>query len=240
MPKPEALSHFKVHQLQIGRKHYLLLPKLNSFQIRILAKRFSEVGPVKRGATLAVNSRDGTIRVSEEGLCWSSFDPSDVVLPAIPPLLSCPKEKIPVKTVQSKYFRASKSREEVTYHILPRLESSSRWRELRASGGCALAPDEHAVFSFLLGKTRGKCEMITDYFVDGSTPLVLGRKRYFESKLDPDEAVSTLGAVGERRQRNSYIPRDGILRLSPVRGISRRDWVDLFAGLGEWCPFMPV
>ena len=167
-----------------------------------------------RAYFLAVNSRERKIRVSKDGLCWSSFYPSDVVLPAIPALLSCPKERAPVKIVRGKYFRASKSEDGVTFHILPRLEFSSRWSELRSSGGCALAPDEHAVVSLLLEKARGNCEMITDYFVDGSTPLILGRKRYFESRLDPDEAASTLRVVGERRQRNPYIRGNGILRLS--------------------------
>jgi len=103
-----------------------------------------------------------------------------------------------------------------------------------------LAPDEHAVVFFLLGKARRNCEMITDFLVAGSTPLVLGRKRYFDSKLSPAEGASTLRAVGELGQRNSYIRRDGNLRLSPVSGISRRHWTHLFADLGEWCSFTPV
>jgi len=126
------------------------------------------------------------------------------------------------------------------FHFLPRLESSSRWRELRASDGCALAPDEHAVVSFLLEKARGKCEMITDFVVDGSTPIVLGRKRYFDSKLAPAEAAATLRAVGEQGRRNSYVHRDGNLRLSSSSGISRQDWTDLFSDLGDWCPFTLV
>jgi len=220
--------------------HYLLLPKLNSLQMEILAKRFAVIGTVRRAASLVVSSKEGKIRVSDEGLCWSSFDPSDAVLPAIPALLSCPKEMASMEAVKSKYFRTSRSSEGTTFHVLPRLESSSRWRELRASGGCALAPDEHAVVSFLLGRASGNCEMITDFPVEGSTPLVLGRKRYFDSRLNPAEAISTLRVVGEREQRNSYIRRDRSLRLSSVPAISRRDWIDLFADLGEWCPLTPV
>ena len=103
-----------------------------------------------------------------------------------------------------------------------------------------MAPDEHAVVSFILGKAGRNCEMITDFLVDGSAPLVLGRNRYFDSKLSPDEAASTLRIIGERGQRNSYIRRDGNLRVSSISGISRRDWADLFADLGEWCPYTPV
>jgi len=215
------------------------LPKLNSLQIDILAKRFSEIGAVRSGAVLAVSSKEGTIWVSEMGLCWSYFDPSDAVLPAIPALLSCPKEKASVKAIRGKYLRTSKSKG-MNFRILPRLESSTRWGELRASGACALAPDEHSVVSFLLEKAGEDCKMITDFFVDGSTSLVVGRKLYFDSKFHPAEASSTLRAVGEQGQRNSYIHRDGNLRLSSFSGIRRRDWADLFVDLGEWCPFTPA
>jgi len=208
--------------------------------MEILAKRFAVIGTVRRTSPLVVTSKEGTIWVSEMGLCWSSHDPSDAVLPSIPALLSCPKEEASMETVRSKYFQASKSKDGTTFHFLPRLESSSRWRELRASGGCALAPDENALVSCLLEKARGKCEMITDFVVDGSTPIVLGRKRYFDSKLDPAEAAATLRAVGEQGQRNSYIHGDGNLRLTSSSGISRHDWTDLFSDLGEWCPFTLV
>ena len=231
---------FKVHQLQLGGRYYLLLPKLNSLQMEILAKRFAVIGAVQRAAALRVNSKEGRIWVSETGLCWSSFDPSDAVLPAIPALLSCPKEEASMETVRSKYFRASRSKEGTTFHFLPRLESSSRWRELRSTGGCALAPDEHAVVSFLLKRGGGNCKMVTDFLVDGSTPFVLGKKRYFDSRLSPDEAASTLRIVGERGQRNSYIPGDGKIGPSQSSGPDPYDWFGLFADLGEWCSFTPV
>jgi len=229
-----------VHQLQLEGKYYLLLPKLNSSQIEILARRFSEIGTIQREAPLTVSSKEGTIRVSNEGFGWSSFDSSDSILPTVPALLSCPKEKASIEAVKSKYFRASKSKEGTTFHLLPRLESSSRWRKLRASGGCALAPDEHAVVSFLLKKAREGCEMVTDFPLEGSTPFVLGRKRYFDSSLDSDMAASTLRVIDERGQRNSYLPRDGKMGLGPVSALSRREWLGLFAELGEWCPFAPV
>jgi len=234
------LLRFKVSPLLLRGKHYLILPKLNSMQVELLTKRFAEMGSVKRGLFLAVSTRRGTIRVSEAGLCWSSFDPSDTVLPVVPDLLSCPKEEVPIETVRGKYLRMQGFRSRMAIRILPRLEFSSLWRELRASGGCALAPDEHAVVSSLLRATGGTCRMVTDFFVDGSTPLVCGRKRYFESKLDSGEAALTLGLVGKPSRRNSYIPMDGELGSIPLSLFSRTDWVDLFHDLGEWCPFTPV
>jgi len=239
MPKG-AFLRFRVHQFQLGGKHYLLLPKLNSSQVEVLAKRFAEIGVVTRGALLVVNSRQGPISVSDAGLCWSSFDPGDVVLPAVPNLLSCPKEDAQMETVKARYLRTSRSQEGTTVRVLPRLESSSLWRELRASGGCALAPDEHAVVSTLLRGARRKCEMVTDFFVGGSVPLVYGRKRYFGSKLGPDEAALTLRVAGERGLRNSYVPNDGALGPISASALRRRNWLDLFGDLGEWCPFEPV
>jgi len=240
LPKVWSLLRYTVHQFQLGGKHYLLLPKLNSSQVEVLAERFAEVGAVRKGAFLAVGSRQGMIHVSEAGLCWSSFDSSDTVLPAVPNLLSCPKEEAPMETVRGKYLRMSRSEEGTTIRVLPRLESSSLWRELRASGGCALAPDEHAVVSTLLRRTRRKREMVTDFLVGGSTPLACGRKRYFDSKLGPDEATLTLRVAGERGQRNSYVPNDGGLGPFLASAFSRRAWIDLLADLGEWCPFTPV
>ena len=234
------MLRFKVHHLQLGKRHYVLLPKLNSLQIDVLAKRFAEMGVVRRDVFLAVTSKEGTIRVSEMGLCWSSFDPSDAVLPAVPALLSCPREEAPLETIRRMYLIVSKSRDRLTAKITPRLETSTLWRGLRRSGECALAPDEHAIGSFILQRVRGKCEMVTDFFVDGSTPLVFGRRRYFNSKLGPDEAALALRKVGERHQRSSYVPQDGELGPVPVSSISQRDWIDLVAELGEWCPFTPV
>jgi hypothetical protein len=234
------LPSFKVYTLLLGRRHYLLLPKLNSLQFEELARRFEEIGSVERGLTLAVNTRRGTIKASEAGLCWSSFDQSDAVLPVVPDLLSCPKEEATVEIIRSKYLRMERLGGWVSVRMLPRLEGSSFWRKMRASGGCALAPDEYAVVSSLFSRTSGAWEMVTDFFVDGCTPLLFGRKRYFDSRLDSYEAASTLCVVGKRGPRNSYLPNDGEIGPIPTSALARSDWVDLLSDLGEWCPFIPI
>jgi len=236
---PRLLS-FKVYTLLLGGRQYLLLPKLNSSQFEVLARRFEEIGIVERGMILAVNTRRGMISASEAGLCWASFDQSDAVLPVVPDLLSCPKEEAPVEIIRSKYLIMERLRGWVSVRMLPRLEGSSLWRKMRASGGCSLAPDEHAVVSSLFRRTRGVWEMVTDFFVDGSTPLLFGRKRYFKSELDSYEAASTLGVVGKRGRRNSYLPNDGEIGSIPTCALARSDWVDLLSNLGEWCPFIPI
>ena len=103
-----------------------------------------------------------------------------------------------------------------------------------------MAPGEHAVISLLLRRTRGKCKMVTDFFVNNSTPLVFGRGRHFDSRLDPGEAALTLRLVGGQTQRNSYVPNDGELGPVSATAFSRRDWLDLLTDLGEWCSFTPV
>lgn len=146
----------------------------------------------------------------------------------------------PMETVRGKYLRVGRLQSGMAIRVLPRLESSSLWRQLHASGRCALAPDEHLVVSSLFRKTRGTRGMVTDYFVDGSIPLVHCRRRYFDSKLDSDVAALTLCVVGKRGRRNSHVPNYGELGSIPLGAFSRGDWVKLFADLGEWCPIVPV
>jgi len=167
------------------------------------------------------------------------LDCSDEVLPAIPEILSAPKETGPLATLESMYFKIVRSGRRAAVRLTTRLESSTSWDVLRASGDCALTPDEHAIATFLMRKARGTCSLLTDFLGDGSVPRVCGRRRYFESTLGLSEAGSTLRSVGERAPRNSYLPRDGTLRLSGSLAFSRDEVEGLYAGLGEWCYFAP-
>jgi len=235
-----GLLRFKVHQLHLDGRRYLLLPKLNGRQIEILANRLAESGfDVQTGEVLKARSRKGTIYLSASGLSWSSLDSSDVLLPAIPDILAVQKVKVPLPELKGKYVRTG-SEATTTLYLSPRIESASLWEKMRASGDCGLAPDEHAVISFLINQAGGRCGMLTDYPADDATPRIYGRKRYFDSRLDCDEALSTLRAVGERRSRNSYIRRDGTVLFESYHAIHRRDWLELFAELGEWCYYVPV
>lgn len=230
-----------VHQLQIRKTYFLLLPKLNSAQVRVLARRFADKGhSVQLSRLLSAKSKEGTIRIDQSGLCWSAFDPSDAVLPAIPDVLACPKERLPLEELQAMYFKVARSGGRTTLRLAPRIESSSLWDALRSSGECGLAPDEHAVTSFLIHQARGRCSMLTDFLCDGSVMRVYGRRVYYDSTLGNAEAASTLRTVGEKASRNSYLQRDGTLRLTGTIPPSRKRLVELFEGLGEWCFFNPV
>jgi hypothetical protein len=234
------LLSFKVHQFLLNGRHYLLLPKLTHGQMRVLAVRLQRNGySVQLSKSLSAKSRGGVIRVDPSGLCWSMFDCSDEVLPAIPEVLSSPKETGPLDVLESMYFRLARSGRKTLVRLATRLESSTSWDALRATGDCALAPDEHAVATFLTRRARGTCIMLTDFPGDEAVPKLFGRKRYFESTVGFDDAESTLRSVGERASRNSYLLRDNTLRLSGRLAFSRDDVEELFEGLGEWCYFAP-
>jgi hypothetical protein len=232
------LLPFKVHQLQLGGRHYLLLPKLNTMQAEILESRLVKSGfSVERGEVLTARSRQGAIHVAKSGLCWSSLDPSDWVLPAIPDLLASPKERTSLASLRSLYLSLPRSGASKAIRLFTRVECGPLWLKMRASDGCGLAPDEHAVATFLFNRTDRRCALLTDFFVDGATPRICGRRRYFDSDLKSDEAVATLRVVGRRGIRNSYVNKEGTFRLAGLRAVRQLDWESLFEELGEWCFF---
>ncbi len=232
---------FRIHHFLLERRHYILLPKLNRVQIGLLLKRFEELGhSVVNQGLIAVTLEEGTVHVSSNGLCWSAFDPSDAVLPAIPDLLAAPKEKVPVQALMAKYFRLASTGGRTRVRISTRIESSSSWDKLRASGDCGLAPDEHAVASLLLKGSSAKCALVTDFPVIGSVPRICGRKRYYDSRLEIGEALSSLRMVGSRSPRNSYVARDGSFQLGRFSPPSTDDWHELFRGVEDWCSAVPT
>jgi len=233
------LLSFKVHQFHVLGRHYTLLPKLTLPQIQVFADRLKRNGfHVEPSPTLTAGSREGVIHVDASGLCWSSFDPSDSILPAIPEVLAFPKQTIPLRELRGKYFSPTKPGANTAVHFSVRMESASLWRALRASGECGLAPDEHAVASFILRHSEGTCELVTDFPADGSVPLICGRKRYFISNLEKNEAALTLREAGEKNVRNSYVRRDSTIGLGTISS-SSDDLLKLFEELGEWCFFSP-
>ncbi len=240
MPKRLALLRFKVHQLELGGKRFLLLPKLNERQVGILENRLAKAGfSVERGPLLRARSKDGTISLSPAGVSWSAFDASDALLPAIPDLVDAPKERVPLTRLRESYFKGSTSDGATRVQLHARIEHSSIWSKLRASGQSGLTPDEHAVARFFIARAKGYCGLVTDFPVDDPTPHIFGRKRYFDSSVDPAEALSTLRVVGAQSARNAFLRRDGSLGFAGVSPVTRREWLDFFDELGEWCFFTP-
>ncbi len=235
------MDAFRVHELVILGRHYVLLPKLNNVQMEVFAKRLAEKGfLISRANAISATSAKGVIHVDPRGFCWSVFDPSDEILPAIPTLLETPKERKPLRELMGSYFMFAKSKAKTVVRVSTRVESSTLWKALRASGECGLTPDEHAVISFLIKKAQGECKLLTDYPTDASTLRIYGRRRYHESKLRPPDVGSTLRSVGRRAFRNSYIPRNGALIFESLDLPSKEELAHFFQDLGEWCYFEPV
>ncbi len=232
---------FRVNQFQLSGRHYLLLPKLTQLQVDVLARRLVKEGySVQASHVLSAASREGNIRVYPSGLCRSSFDPADTILPIIPEILAFPKQKIPLEEVERMYFTAASARGMTTMRLFLRMESATVWDALRAAGECGLAPDEQAVASFFLRASGMTHRMLSDSPSKGAVLRVFGRKRYYDSVLDSDQAASTLRVAGEGRSRNSYLPRDSKLRFRKVRSPSHEAMSELFTGLGEWCFYSPA
>ena len=233
------MLRFKAHQVQVGRRRYILLPKLNSGQLLKFADRLTRVGyRMTRSGSLKARSGRDFIHVYPEGVCWSTVDPSDAVLPVISEILESPKEQMELAALKTMYLRLVRSGRAVAAGMSARIESYSIWDRLRAADGCALAPDEHAVASFLMSNCEA-CDLLTDFFAEGSLARWCGRKRYYASILDGAQAAATLRVVGTRATRNSYVHRDGHLRLRGFATPSREAWLELFGELGDWCSFAP-
>jgi hypothetical protein len=232
------LLSFKVYHLQIARRHFILLPKLNSKQMGIIGERLTKRGfSITSRSPLSAKSKEGLIHIEPSGFCWSNFDPIDAVLPSIPDVLDCNKERVPLERLRAMYFMV-KTEGMPLVRLSLRLESMSNWDRLRASDGCGLAPDEHRVATFLIREAGGNCHAVTDFPLAYSVPRVQGRKRYFESTLSAAEALDTLRVVGERKARNSYVPRNGIVGPS-VPPIPDSKLGDICGQLGDWCGFAP-
>ncbi len=231
---------FRVHGLEIGQRHYLLLPKMTPKQMRLLAGRLEGAGySVRQGDSLSARSRESTIHVAPSGICWSTTDPSDAILPAIPDILTCEKERVPVRDLESIYLTRRRLGAGSLVRISTRIESASLWDSLRASDGCGLAPDEHAVASSLIKKSAGDCEVLTDFPADDSVPMICGRKRYYHSRLGCTLAAETLRSVRAKGPRNSYLFRSGVLKLGRLERLDL-DWFELSEELGDWCSFAPA
>jgi hypothetical protein len=127
----------------------------------------------------------------------------------------------------------------VTMRVSPRVECCSLWERMRASGGCGLSPDEHAVITFLLDHANGTCGVVTDFPEVGSVVRVIGRRRYYESKVGTETVAATLRVAGSWSSRNSYLRRDGVVEFDSFESPSASEWFGLFEELGEWCHFTP-
>ncbi|MDG6954922.1 MAG: hypothetical protein JRN33_08105 [Nitrososphaerota archaeon] len=231
---------FKVHQLLIGGRYVLPLPKLSSPQQRFLAAEIEKKGFAVRqeAGSVTATSRGYTVHLEQAGYCWSSKDPSDLILPLVPDLLAFPKERVHAREFSQMYFSSFFADGVPSVKARPRLETASNWRRLRASGDCGLTPDERLATAKLMASADHVGPLVTDFPTDESPPMIIGRRLYFQSLVSGAEAGAALRAVGETKPRNCYVPRDGIFRnFEPSLAMKCASEVALEAG--EWCFFEP-
>ena len=237
------MSAFRLYQVALddGRSFYLLLPKLSMPQVSIFESRLLKVGfgVSRRGTVLRAAKGTTLIRLDSRGVCHSNADVIDEIAPALPEALAAKKEEEPLETLIARYFDAERSAAGGIVRLWPRMESSSLWRKLRISGQCALTPDEHAVFKSLLLHASGPCLLLSDSPSEGSVVRMIGKRRYFESFMDPSKAASNLSMAGQQKTRNVYLPKEGLLRFTKLVMPSTREMTELLSGLGEWCYFVP-
>jgi hypothetical protein len=224
------LLPFQVHQfyLKETEMYYLPLPKLSGAQMQFIAERL-EGGGFSVRMTNRLHARTETKRITLDpsGLAWSSGEVLDAIAPAIPPILGFAKEH----AASNPYFAQKKTDEGSEIHLFPRMESSRLWSALRESGESGLTPDEKLAVQGLLEAANGEIECVTDYPTEGCRPLQVGSARYYMSKLGAQEFASSLRTISSSSYRNSYLPRDSILK---IEGRSL-DWDFLSRDLGEWC-----
>ena len=234
------MLEFKLHEIKVGPRFYILLPKLNRKQMQTLEGELKRKGfTVGGGYILYARNHDQAIHVNPSGLCWSNSDPSDAIVPALPRIMAASKMAVPLEDIKRLYFTLKPSGSFSMLRFEPRMERGSLWKELRASGQCGLAPDEYLLLLFFL-RSAGDCDVVTDFPASAGRRLLIGGKLYFDSRIAASEVRSTLRSVEASSTRNSYLPRRGVLRLAMYTSPSKREFSELFERLGEWCYLTPA
>ncbi len=170
---------FTLKLIQLGRRNYVLLPKLCKSQVEALAERLSDRGfIVEKSATLVARGRGTAVHVNPSGFCRSSVDQNDAIAPAIPSLLRTPKERVSLDVLSSRYFKLDKVGGSLAVRFSARIESTSLWKALRANGECGLTPDEQTVAQCLVGTLSGMIRLITDFPAERSRIKIIGNRQY--------------------------------------------------------------
>lgn len=233
-----ALEPFRFRQFVLGGRFHVPLPKMVPQQMDTLRRRFESIGFATAGINPLKASKAGTkILVDLRGLCTSNADLSDVIAPALPEILACKPARVPFRTLRDAYFASEKRGDRVLLRLSPRLESESYWDELRSTGSCALTPDERVVYSAVLTTRASLTPLVTDFPAEGSAVRRIGRRQYYDSRLEPKEAASTLRGFGPAQERNAYLPRDSLLSFDQP-SLPKEELLGAFEALGDWCFFI--
>jgi hypothetical protein len=222
--------NYEVRQLHLDDKgmYFLPLPKLTKDQFQFVGSDLRRRGfSVVLGERLRTQVDGNHLSISKEGLAWSSGDLMDAVVPSIARALDFPK----VQSEEEPYFAAKKRRGGYEIQFFPRLEGLGRWSSLRRQGDCGLTPDEALVLGGLLRSSNDQIECITDYPTEGCSAMQVGRHQYYSSRIPAPEFVSNLRTISKRSSRNTYLPRNSILRTKKPSALD----APLSEALGQWC-----
>lgn len=229
------LQPFHFRQIELADWFYVLMPKMTRRQVAVVRGRLTSLGfKTIQSATLKATRSGWRIELNPAGFCRSNRDMSDVIAPVVPEILDCARESVSPLLLRRAYFASQRRGSEVSLHLTPRLESGPLWETLRAAGSCALTPDEQAVYSSLLSFSYSGFAMVTDFPTPGCAVRRIGRRQYYDSILEPAEIASTLRGLESHGQRNTYLPRDALIRLRSATLLPETSR-DPFDGLGEWC-----
>ncbi len=185
--------------------------------------------------SLRAQSGGVTLRIDPKGLAWSRSDLADLLLPLIPRLLASPKEPVSVGDLMGLYFTTDRLVRPKALRLRLRLEGSSNWRVLRATGMCGLTPDEKVVASAAFRGCRVPIPMLTEFPTSGCHERVIGGRLYYDSRLASSEAAAALRVLGKTPSKSAYIAQRGNIPVAPGLFPRKEEWARVFDGLGEWC-----
>lgn len=229
---------FRLHHYEIDERHYLLLPKLNRPQMETLASLLEGRDfDVRLSSVLEGKRKDFFIRIDPAGFSYSWGDPLDLLGPMIPEIIKAKKVKTTVRRLRGFYYDLLSADRTTIIKFHARIESALRWDALRALGVSALSPDEKEVLLSISESSEGSCRTLTDFPMGGSRVKIVGGKQYYDSNLSFCEFAASLPTAGEKANRNSYLPRNGVLEPDMYKAPSNRLLSTLFSNLGEWCFF---
>jgi len=233
------MLRFKFNQLELRGKYYVPLPKMTRVQTEVIGARLRVLGfKVSGEEKLKADMGSATITLEGRGLCWSNRDLTDILAPSVPHILTMGEEATSLRRICAEYFQVKREGARAILRLVPRLESSTIWADLRATDSCALTPDEHAVYSFLLSHSAVSSEILTDFPIEGCKLRLVGKKLYYSGGVRGAEAAAALREIGVKNPRNSYLPKESILSLSAFR-VSKKALISVMRGLGEWCFLTP-
>ena len=229
---------FKLRQISLQKKHkyFLPLPKLNGAQLEILLERLINLGfKLRAGSNVKATLGSNVVWLRGAGIAYSNSDLIDPIGPIIPKLFEVGKTRVTPQSLAEMYYSTKRDGERLRIRFNPRIESFSTWRELRFVDESGLTPDEALVLKTLLRHARGRIRVIADYPSDTARVVQIGRRVYFDSSLEVEEFVSNIRVLGERNQRNTFLPQNCMLDLVNFKLPRVNELRRLSEELGEWC-----